>query len=165
MKARGLVPVVVVVMVLGVATAGAADRYVWDFTSISVVPTVDHGPPVMVDFDVRAWTMGGTTIWPTYASDQVMMWASVWNTSGGASSMTYATRTAPRLFQHTFSFMLPGEGSYWYMAAASYSPYNYYTYMYGAFYTRAGIPSLGTTGMFLLGLLLAGAGVILLRRS
>lgn len=165
MKRKGLTAVVSVMLVLCAAAAGAADRYVWDFTNISVVPIVDHGPPVIVDLDVRAMTMGGTTSFPSYPSDSVVMWASVWNTSGGTGSTTGVTRTAPRLFEHTFSFMLPGEGRYWYAAGAYYTVYSYYITAYGTFSTRAGIPTLGVAGMFLLGMFLAVTGVILLRRS
>ena len=167
---RRLVIVGAVFLVIGllVTPVHAQQRRVSQFDSISVTPTVHQGPPLSVDIAVVAHTSGQ---WLTSASDRVWLGASVWTDSlyWATGYGTSVGRSAAQTFSNTFSFVLPHDGIYSYFGWASYSsPSNsYYTYSSGTFNTasRAGIPAATPWGLALLGLLLAGAGITLLRRT
>ncbi len=160
----------VAVLVAWATPAAAQQRLVYDFTSFSVRPVVtDNGPPVLVDFQCTAWT-SFSSYYPSANGDQVMMYASIYNTSTSVYSSATVLRTATGNFMHTFSFTLPADGVYAYWAQAYYNwmgSITYNTTASGTFNTvsRAGIPAAGSVGLGLLGILLAGAGVFLLRRA
>ena len=168
---RRFVIVGAVFLILGllVTPAQAQQRWVSDFDSFSVTPTVQQGPPLSVDIAVVAHTSG---YWWTSTTERVWLGATVWTSVSPwvTYDSTQVGRSATQTFSNTFSFVLPQDGVYNYAGWATYwysSTTLYSTYFIGAFNTlsRAGIPAATPWGLALLGLLLAGAGVTLLRRT
>ncbi len=172
MRRFAILGAVVLALGLLVTPAHAQQRWVSPFDSISVTPTVYPGSPPSVDIAVVAHTSG---YWSTSTTERVWLGATVWNSSlsWGTSGSTQVGRSGTQTFSNTFSFALPQDGLYnyagwaWYQWVSGSVSGTYYTYSSGAFNTvsRAGIPAATPWGLALLGLLLAGAGVTLLRRA
>ena len=170
MRRFAILGAVVLLLGLLVTPAHAQQRWVSPFDSISVTPTVYPGSPPSVDIAVVAHTSG---FWSTSTSERVWLGASVWTNAFSSYDSTQVGRSGAQTFSNTFSFALPQDGVYnyngwaWYQWVSGSVSGTYYTYSSGAFNTlsRAGIPATTPWGLALLGLLLAGAGVILLRRT
>ena len=169
---RTMVGVLAILTVAAFATgAGAQQRLVFEFTSISVTPQVDQGPPLSVDLAMDVQTIFSSS-YQSSNGEQITAVAQVY-TPGGSTvdySVQYVSRNAAGDFQTTFSFPLPGDGvyNYWVRAYYYWSPsLAFTTTATGTFNTvsRAGIPALGSLGLLLLGAALAATGVFLLRRS
>ena len=138
--------------------------------TLTITPSTTPAREILLDFDVT--TTGATA--PT-TTDSMYMFASVYYpfpytiATTTLTDTTYAPRTGTSaLFEHTFSFTVASAGLWGVYGFAASTPYaSPSTSQYETVFMAEGfpVPTISFPGIALLGALLAGIGIFILRRT
>lgn len=154
-----------ILLIAGVAAADVGT--IQSFSATPLPPAI--GPDI--DLLVTATTSGASTPVP---SDSMYIFASMYYPTpylAHTTSVFYGTNAlrtgTSNVFDHTFSFTLPRGGQWGYYAFVFNYAYSTTSYLYGSIVLGefAPIPTMTLPGLAILGALLAGIGIFILRRA